>query len=46
MNRPDVIDRLRAAFPTIRFFARPALLVRRVCDGTAVLDAAANGRPS
>ena len=40
VSRPDVIDRLRVAFPTIRFFAGPALLVRRVCDGAAVLEAA------
>ena len=40
VSRPDVIDRLRVAFPTIRFFAGPALLVRRVCDGAAVLETA------
>ena len=31
---------LRVAFPTIRFFAGRALLVRRVCDGAAVLETA------
>ncbi len=45
VNRPDVIDRLRAAFPTILGFARADLRMRRVCNGTAVLDAAEN-RPA
>ena len=42
VNRPDVIDRLRAAFPLIRGFqvARMDLRMRRVCDGAAVLSAA------
>ena len=49
MNRPDVIDRLRDAFPSIRGFGfaliRADLRMRRVCDGMAVLDAAVN-RPA
>jgi hypothetical protein len=40
VNRPDVIDRLRAAFPTIQVFVRSDLRVRRVCNGAAVLEAA------
>ena len=40
VNRPDVIDRLRAAFPTVRGFLVRERLIRRVCDGAAVLDAA------
>ena len=42
MNRPDVIDRLRAAFPSTlgRGLARLDLRTRRVCDGVAVLEAA------
>jgi hypothetical protein len=42
VNRPDVIDRLRAAFPTIQIFLRSDFRVRRVCNGAAVLDAAQN----
>jgi hypothetical protein len=42
VNRPNVIDRLRAAFPTILGFARADLRMRRVCNGMAVLDAAEN----
>ncbi len=45
VNRPDVVDRLRAAFPTARGVPRPDFRVRRVCDGAAVLDAAEN-RPA
>ncbi len=45
VNRPDVIDRLRDAFPSIRVFLRSDMRVRRVCDGVAVLDAAEN-RPT
>lgn len=45
VNRPDVIDRLRDAFPSIRVFLRSDMRVRRVCDGVAVLDAAEN-RPA
>jgi hypothetical protein len=42
VSRPDVIDRLRDAFPTIRVFLRADFRVRRVCNGAAVLDAAVN----
>ena len=46
VNRPDVIDRLRAAFPTDpRLRSCRDLRMRRVCDGAAVLDAAEN-RPA
>ncbi len=47
VNRPDVIDRLRAAFPsTVGFgLTRADLRMRRVCDGISVLDAAEN-RPA
>jgi hypothetical protein len=44
LNRPDVIDRVRAAFPSARGPVRPHLRARRVCDGVAVL-AAATDRP-
>jgi hypothetical protein len=40
VKRPDVIDRVRAAFPSARGSGRPELRIRRVCDGMAVLDAA------
>ncbi|CAN5258692.1 hypothetical protein BH18ACT12_BH18ACT12_08950 [soil metagenome] len=40
VNRPDVIDRLRDAFPTIQVFLRSDFRVRRVCNGAAVLEAA------
>ena len=42
VNRPDVIDRLRDAFPTIQTFVRVDFRARRVCNGAAVLDAAEN----
>jgi hypothetical protein len=42
VQRPVVIDRLRAAFPTIQSFARADLKGRRVCNGAAVLEAAEN----
>ena len=45
VNRPDVIDRLRDAFPSLPIFVRAFMRIRRVCDGAAVLDAAVN-RPS
>ena len=45
VNRPDVIDRLRDAFPRSPLFVRAFMRIRRVCDGAAVLDAAVN-RPS
>jgi hypothetical protein len=44
VQRPAVIDRLRTAFPTVLFFVRGDLKVRRVCNGAAVLEAAV-GRP-
>ena len=40
--RPIVVDRLRAAFPTVRGPFRREMSIRRVCDGAAVLDAAQN----
>ena len=42
VNRPDVIDRLRDAFPSLPFFVLGFMRIRRVCDGAAVLDAAVN----
>jgi len=41
-RRPDLIDKLRAAFPTafVLPFGRGDLKRRRVCNGAAVLDAA------
>ena len=45
MNRPDVIDRLRDAFPSLPFFVLGFMRIRRVCDGAAVLDAAVS-RPT
>ena len=45
VNRPDVIDRLRDAFPSLPFFVLGFMRIRRVCDGAAVLDAAVN-RPA
>lgn len=42
VSRPDVIDRLRVAFPSIQLFLRSDFRVRRVCNGAAVLEAARN----
>ena len=40
VGRPDVIDRLRDAFPQQPTFLRPRFRLRRTIDGPAVLDAA------
>jgi hypothetical protein len=42
VQRPAVIDRLRAAFPSVQAFVRDDLKIRRVCNGAAVLEAAAD----
>lgn len=40
IGRPDVIDRLREAFPQGAIFPRPHFKTRRVCNGVDVLAAA------
>lgn len=37
--RPDLVGKLRVAFPRMERLSRSALAVRRVCDGVAVLAA-------
>ena len=44
VQRPAVIDRLRTAFPTAPGLRSRPPKIRRVCNGTAVLEAAV-GRP-
>jgi hypothetical protein len=43
VGRPDVIDRLRDAFPQQPAVLRPRFKLRRTIDGPAVLDAAVDG---
>jgi hypothetical protein len=41
VQRPDVVEALRTAFPLLPSLSAPGLQVRRVCDGIAVLAACA-----